>query len=160
MIRPASYSDTKYVINIVKRAYSIYIARIGTEPAPMLENYADRISTGDVWVHENEMGAIQGVLVLKETAGTLLLENVAVAPESQRSGIGRALIAFAEAESSQRGFHELHLYTNAQMSENIKLYESLGFTIVARKIESGFHRVYLKKRTRRGREDAGTSGEC
>jgi ribosomal protein S18 acetylase RimI-like enzyme len=113
----------------------------------MLENYTDRISAGDVWVHESDNGTVQGVLVLKETGGTFLLENVAVDPESQRTGIGRALIAFAEAEASRRDFHELHLYTNEQMSENIKLYESLGFTIVARKTESGFRRVYLKKRT-------------
>jgi ribosomal protein S18 acetylase RimI-like enzyme len=147
MIRPAIDSDTRYVISIVQRAYSTYVTRIGTEPAPMLENYAERISAGDVWVHESDEGSVQSILVLKEIGGTFLLENVAVDPDSQRTGIGRGLVAFAEAEATRRGFHELHLYTNDQMSENIRLYESLGFTIVARKTESGFRRVYLLKQT-------------
>jgi hypothetical protein len=36
-----------------------------------------------------------------------------------------------------------HLYTNEHMFENINLYESLGYSIAARKTESGFRRVYL-----------------
>ena len=48
---------------------------------------------------QNDAGVVQGVLVLVETSDSLLLENIAVSPEAQRSGIGRSLIAFAEEEA-------------------------------------------------------------
>ncbi len=97
------------------------------------------------WVLE-DAGRIVGILVLEQGPSGLLLDNIAVLPDSQGKGFGRALIAFAEAEARRRGFGEIHLYTHALMSENIALYRRIGFVETRRANEKGYDRIYMTKR--------------
>ncbi len=125
-------------------AYQHYIARIGKPPGPMLDDYAQRIADGQAWVLE-DAGRIVGILVLEETASGFLLDNIAVLPDCQGKGFGRALIEFAEAEARRRGFGESSLYTHALMTENIALYRRVGFVETHRVSEKGYDRVYMTK---------------
>ena len=68
-----------------------------------------------------------GILVLEETPEGFLLDNIAILPEGQGKGYGRALIEFAEAEARRRGFAEIRLYTHEMMTENIALYSRIGY---------------------------------
>jgi ribosomal protein S18 acetylase RimI-like enzyme len=92
-----------------------------------------------------DQGAIVGVLVLRPQPGSLLLENVAVAPAEQRRGIGRALIAFAEERARELNLGKVTLYTNARMAENLSLYRRLGYVEIERRREDGFERVFFEK---------------
>ena len=145
VVRPARHADAAPVSAIVDAAYAAYVPRIGRKPGPMLDDYAARIAAGQVWVMERE-GALAGVLVLEETAGGFLLDNVAVAPERHGQGLGRILLTFAEREAARRGWPEINLYTNAAMTENIALYQRIGYAETARVSEKGFDRVYMTKR--------------
>ena len=51
-IRPATPIDLEVVQQIVREAYTHYIARIGREPGPMLDDYSVLISEGRVCVIE------------------------------------------------------------------------------------------------------------
>jgi ribosomal protein S18 acetylase RimI-like enzyme len=110
----------------------------------MLDDYAARIADGQAWVLE-DAGRITGILVLEETPEGFLLDNIAVSPEGQGKGYGRALIEFAEAEARRRGFAEIRLYTHEMMTENIALYTRIGFVETRRISEKGFDRVYMTK---------------
>ncbi len=91
-------------------------------------------------------GMIAAALVLEPHPDHLLIENVAVHPSRQRQGLGRRLMAHAEAEARRLGLDLLRLYTNAAMIENIALYQRLGYRETHRAIEEGRHRVYMDKR--------------
>lgn len=144
MIRPAVTADVQAVTAVVDAAYRPYIARIGKSPGPMADDYTARIAAGQTWVLEQN-GTIAGVLVLEEAAAGFLLDNVAVRPEYHGQGLGRALVAFAEAETRRRGHDAIILYTHVLMTENIALYTRLGFTETGRVTEKGFARVYMRK---------------
>jgi ribosomal protein S18 acetylase RimI-like enzyme len=143
-IRPASADDHDSVRELVRRAYTMYIARMGMEPAPMRSDYAALIREDAVTVAVDR-GEIVGVLVLRRQPDSLLLENVAVAPERQGHGIGRTLIAFAEQRALQLSLAKVTLYTNALMTENLSLYQRLGYREVGRRQEYGFDRVFFEK---------------
>ena len=145
MIRPARPEDRAAVEAIVAAAYARYIARIGKPPGPMLDDYAARIADGAVSVFEEADGRLAGIIVLVPKPDHLLLDNVAVRPDRQGRGIGRALIAFAEAEARRAGFRELRLYTHVTMVENIALYTRLGFAETGRGREAGYDRVFMTK---------------
>src|SRR5712672_207632 len=81
----------------------------------MLDDYAARVSEGVVWVVE-EGAVIAAIIVLLPAADYLLLDNVAVSPARQGLGLGRRLLAFAEAEALRRGYHEIRLYTHQTWS--------------------------------------------
>jgi ribosomal protein S18 acetylase RimI-like enzyme len=143
-IRPARSDDQGAVEKVVRDAYSVYVSRIGREPAPMAADYGSLITSREVWVAE-AFGEVVGVLVVREEKESLLLENVAVTPACQRRGVGRALIAHAEHHARDLRLSEIRLYTNEQMTENLRLYPRLGFIETGRRVESGFARVYFRK---------------
>jgi ribosomal protein S18 acetylase RimI-like enzyme len=145
VIRPARSDEAAAVRDVVHAAYAHYVARIGKPPGPMLDDYAQRIVARQTWVIEDGR-RIAGILVLEETPEGFLLDNIAVLPECQRSGHGRRLIDFAEAQARRRGFGEIQLYTHALMTENIALYRRIGFVETRRVSEQGYDRVYMSKR--------------
>jgi GNAT superfamily N-acetyltransferase len=142
-IRPALSADLPRIERIVHAAYARYIPRIGKPPGPMGDDYAARIRAGSVWVAGDH---VDGVVVLLDAPGHLLLDNVAVDPDAQGKGIGRLLIAFAEAEARRRGHAELRLYTHQLMTENIALYARTGWEETGRGEQGGFARVFFRKR--------------
>lgn len=143
-IRLAITADVPTVARIVDDAYRHYIARMGRPPAPMLDDYAARVSAGVVWLIEDGDG-IAGVLVLLPEADHLLLDNMAVAPGRQGTGLGRRLLGFAEAEAVRRGYTEIRLYTNAAMTENQRLYAAIGYQETGRGTDAGYQRVFMRK---------------
>jgi ribosomal protein S18 acetylase RimI-like enzyme len=76
----------------------------------------------------------------------MLLDNIAVVPERQGSGLGRRLLAFAEAEALRHGYREIRLYTHQTMIENQRLYAAIGYRETGRGTEAGYDRVFMRKR--------------
>jgi GNAT superfamily N-acetyltransferase len=67
-------------------------------PGPMTDDYAEVIRNRQVTVAEHH-GAIAGIIVLTVTDEAFLVDNVAVHPSHRGTGLGRALLEFAEAEA-------------------------------------------------------------
>jgi ribosomal protein S18 acetylase RimI-like enzyme len=145
MIRPATPEDRAAVEAIVRNAYSVYLDRMGQPPGPMLDDYAAQIAAGSVSVLDED-GKIVAIIVLLAKPDYLLLDNIAVRPDRQGTGLGRQMIAFAETEARRRSFAELRLYTHEAMIENIALYTRLGFVETRRGHEAGYDRVFMTKR--------------
>jgi ribosomal protein S18 acetylase RimI-like enzyme len=144
-IRAATAADVPVIRQIVEQAYRHYIPRIGKPPGPMLDDYAARVSEGVVRVIE-EGPTIAGIIVLLPRPKYLLLDNIAVAPARQGSGLGRRLLTFAEAEAVRRGYSEIRLYTHRTMTENQRFYAAIGYEETGRGTEAGYERVFMRKR--------------
>ena len=143
-IEKAHAGDASQIAACVSSAYQKYIPIIGKLPEPALDNYTNIVSDHLVWVMRRGKRVV-GVIVLMEKEGDLLLDNVAIHPSEQHQGLGRELIAFAEAEARKRGYDAIHLYTHEKMTNNLALYESLGYEETKRISERGYDRVYMRK---------------
>ena len=152
MIRQAHAHEAIAVRDIVLAAYQRYVAIMGTQPGPMLDDYAMRIARKQCWVLD-EGGVIAGLLVLEDAPGHLLLDNIAVRPDRQGFGYGRKLLDFAESEAARRGCAAILLYTNERMVDNIAIYAARGYVVRERRREKGFDRVYMEKRLDEARTD-------
>jgi ribosomal protein S18 acetylase RimI-like enzyme len=144
-LRLATGDELGIVEAIVQGAYTPFIARMGRPPGPMLDDYGALIAAGRVHVIEHA-GAVRGMLVLIPEAETMLLDNIAVDPVAQGAGLGRRMLAFAEAAARAAGYGSIRLYTNEAMIENVGLYARLGYAETHRGEENGFRRVYMVKR--------------
>ena len=111
----------------------------------MTADYAEAVRNQQVWVVE-EGGQIIPVLGLIPEACHMMVENIAVAVGRQSQGLGRRLLAFAEAEALRQGLPEMRLYTAQAMNENIGLYLRLGYVETGRKTVVDIPRVYMSKR--------------
>jgi N-acetylglutamate synthase-like GNAT family acetyltransferase len=143
-LRPATESDVPSVAALVKAAYGHYVERIGMLPRPMTDDYPAVIRDHQVTVAEHD-GAIVGVVVLTVTDEGFLIDNVAVHPSRRGTGLGRALLQFAEAEARRVGFDAIHLYTHEQMTENLALYSRIGYLEYDRRSQGAFSLVYMRK---------------
>lgn len=143
-LRRATRDDVEAIRALVDGAYSPYIARIGKPPGPMLDDYQQVVEDHEVYV-ALEAGQVAGVLVMQREGSDMLLANVAVLPACKGKGLGKALMQFCEEYARQAGCQAIRLYTHERMTENIAIYQKLGYHETHRAHEHGFARVFMRK---------------
>ena len=75
----------------------------------------------------------------------LTLRKFSFKSHSFYGGITRRLLEFAENTASEAGFSHIRLYTNEAMTENLSLYQRIGYAETHRAEEKGLRRVYMVK---------------
>lgn len=96
---------------------------LGDEQEDMIDRYLER---GDMYALY-DLGGVRAVCVVTDEGdGVLELKNIAVAPEAQRKGYGRALVEFLLREYRGR-FSALQVGTG-DSPLTIPFYEACGFT--------------------------------
>jgi len=144
-LRAATEVDVPRLSELVRAAYSVYVPRMGREPRPMVDDYLTVVRERDVVLAEEE-GRVVGMAVLAVTEEGFLLDNLAVDPARQGQGVGRALLLEAEAAARRAGFDAIYLFTHETMTENIALYERIGYVEYDRRPADEWSVVYLRKR--------------
>lgn len=142
--RQATLADLSFVRACAQAAYALYISRMGQRPAPMDADFETAITNGTCFVLEATDRPL-GYAIWFADDDAFFIENIAIAPAEQGSGLGRVLMHHAEKTARKQGLSRLRLYTNVKMSENIAFYIRLGFAEIERRQENGFHRVYMEK---------------
>ena len=144
--RRAVPGDAEALRLLVRAAYAKWVPLIGREPKPMTADYDKAVRDHLVFVVEAP-GRLDAALELIPSADHVLVENVAVAPTAQGRGLGTQMMAIAERVAADLGVKEMRLYTNARFTENIVLYEKLGYAIYERiAIPNVGEAVWMRKR--------------
>ena len=125
-------------------AFERYVERIGKPPAPMLLDFDAEIERRHVWLAERQ-GEVVGVLVQYEGQRGFYIDTVAAHPRVHGTGVGKALLQFAEREALRRGYDWVYLCTNAKMTENQAFYPRIGYVEYDRESAGGFDRVFYRK---------------
>jgi len=141
--RLARPSDLPEIHRLNVAAYAKYADRMDRPPAPVTHDYSPEVDAGRLWLTGQP---VIGLIVLIPAGDSLLIENVAVLPSAQGSGVGSQLMEFAEQRAGALGLKILTLYTNVVMAENLAIYARLGYQETARRSEHGYSRVYMEKR--------------
>ena len=144
-LRRATLDDADRVREIVRAAYAKWVPVIGREPMPMRVDYAEAIGA-----HRIDLVLLQGepagLIETRAEVDHLWIENVAVRPEDQGRGLGRRLLALAEALADESALAELRLLTNEAFADNVALYGKLGYRIDRREAFMGGMTLYMSKR--------------
>jgi GNAT superfamily N-acetyltransferase len=143
-IRPAVPGDAARIRALTRAAYAKWVPLIGREPLPMQADYerAVREHAIDLLIVD---GALAGLIEMIDRADHLFIENVAVAPERQRGGYGRLLLAHAEARAARMGVSEIRLMTNGAFAANTALYAKLGYAIEREEPFRGGAAIHMRK---------------
>lgn len=140
-LREAIAKDAAGLKACMLAAYQPYLERLDGQPLPPMElDYADEINSYPTWVIEQD-GIIVAGITMMFAADSASIANVAVHPDSQGTGLGGRLLRFAETQAKTRGYRELRLATHNLLTENIALYQHLGWHELARNEQ----RVILSK---------------
>ena len=144
MIRRAEPYDVSAAQNLLRAAFTPFIAVIGQKPAPMLADLAAAQAAGQLWL-AGEGQTISALMVCFAQDGALELDILAVAPEAQGQGLGAMMVSHAGALAQAAGLGAITLYTNAAMQGAQRLYARLGFDLVERRQQDGFDRLFYRK---------------
>ncbi len=127
-LRRATPADAAAVRDLTRAAYAKWVSILGREPKPMTADYdvAVRDHVVDMLHLEGELAAL---IEMRPEADHLLIVNVAVSPAYQGRAYGRALLAHAEELACSLGLGEMRLYTSSRLTENVKLYERVGYKV-------------------------------
>lgn len=154
--RTATLSEVKEVARIIGDAFTPYVRALGREwPAEGTPEYAERwkhfvaeIERGDVYV-ALEGERIVGAARTKPQEKDLYIDQIAVDPSQQGTGVGSWMLQRIDELARARGLGGLSLITAEMAVANIRLYERHGFEIVRRgQVDHGLDshpRVYMVK---------------
>ena len=127
-LRPGGADDADAIRTLTRAAYAPWVALIGREPLPMTADY-----DAAVRAHRFDLayrgGELVGLIETRAGGDHLLVVNVAVAPSRQSAGLGRRLLAHAEASARDEGLTTMRLYTNARFDRNIAIYRQLSYRV-------------------------------
>ena len=126
--RRATPDDADRLTALARAAYARHVAAIGREPMPMAADWGKLLVEQEVWIVDGPAGEAMASLALDVHADHVMIWSVAVAPAHQRHGLGRRLMALAEARARVLRRPELRLFTNARMEGNVALYRRLGYS--------------------------------
>jgi ribosomal protein S18 acetylase RimI-like enzyme len=146
-LRRATQADAAIVRDLTRAAYAKWVPLLGREPLPMTVDYDAAVRDHIVDMLHLD-GTLAALIEMSPEADHLLIVNVAVSPGSQGHGYGRALLVHAEQLARSLGLDELRLYTSAHLTQNVELYERVGYS-VDRKEEAASNLgifVYMSKR--------------
>jgi ribosomal protein S18 acetylase RimI-like enzyme len=144
VIRQGTLADVAAITALTRLAYAKWVPLVGREPLPMQADYSVAITRHRfdlMFVGSDLVGLIETLL----RPDDLLIENVAVAPDFQRRGLGRTLIAHAEEMAAQAGRVCVRLYTNSRFERNLRLYASLGYAVERKELLNGGVAVHMVK---------------
>ncbi len=134
--------DIEALTLLIRRAYK-QLADLGLRYVATWQG-ADitlkRTKTGECWVGELE-GRIVATIILSyppphpesewyKKPGVALVQQFAVEPELQRTGIGSALIDLMESRAAELGVSELALDTSEKATHLIEYYKKRGYRFV------------------------------
>lgn len=109
-----------------KRAY-LPLLLLGDEQEDMIDRYLDRGTLYALY----DGGALRAVCVVtEEGGGTFEIKNLAVSPESQRRGYGRAMVDYAVRQCRGRGNRLLAGTGDSPLT--VPFYEACGFRVCGR----------------------------
>jgi ribosomal protein S18 acetylase RimI-like enzyme len=153
VLSPISVDDAGELLTVQRAAFVSEALIYGSVDMPPLTQTLDELEAelreSDGWVARVD-GRLVGAIRSRESEGLLLIGRIAIAPDMQGFGIGRALLDAAESHS---GAEEAELFTGSLSEANIRLYERCGYVETERVDQGdGVQEVYLRKRLRGGAE--------
>lgn len=134
--RRATTADLPATLALIKSAFAFMEGRIDP-PSSMHRLTVEDLAKSEVWV----IGAPPlACIVLTPKTDALYLGKLAVASAERGRGLARALITLAEARARELGLAALELQTRIELIENQRLFETMGFTEIARTAHEGYDR--------------------
>lgn len=148
-LRRGTADDTAALTALQQAAYAPMAEIAGGVPLPLRVDYRDILRDMEVWLSAPDGGPVQGALILEHDADATLVWSVSVAPGGQSKGLGRRLLAFAEARAHEEGRSRMRLYTNVRFERNRAIYRRFGYAEVGQErvgaTEPPFVIVHMEK---------------
>lgn len=147
-VREAARDESATIAEIIRVAFGTVAEILGVDIPPLHESEADVAATFDaadaVFIAEANGRAIGTVRGETLEDATVMVRRLAVLPSFRNAGVARALMRALEAAYPDA--RRFELFTGAGEEGAVRLYESLGYSLMEPRELMGFPLVYMEKR--------------
>ncbi|MEC3861086.1 GNAT family N-acetyltransferase [Mesobacterium sp. TK19101] len=138
---PRDFSDWQGLLDLILLSFAYMERRIDPpSSAHRLTLDTLRQKARDEHLYLSGGASLTGCAFFAERPGTLYVGKMAIHPDRQRTGLGRAFMVEAEALARRLGLTRLHLETRIELTEVHEAYRRMGFVKTAEKAHPGFDR--------------------
>lgn len=146
IMEQAEYNDLPEILTLQYLAYQSEAALFGSKDIPPLKQTLDELReeyNSGVILKMVTGGRIIGSVRAREQNGTVYIGKLMVHPEHRRKGYGSKLLAEIEKRFPGRRYE---LFTSTRSVDNIRLYETQGYTVFDTKaVSEELEFVYMQK---------------
>jgi predicted N-acetyltransferase YhbS len=149
-IRSARAEELPLLLHIERSAARLFLDTpyaflADADPLP-LDFVQQQFQAGQVWVAVTQDDVVVGYAIACEVDATLYLQQIDVAPQHGRRGIGSALVGTVCAWAKHHGYGLVSLSTFRDIPWNAAFYSKLGFCPVDEaELTPGFQQIRLKE---------------
>jgi len=141
ILRAATAADAAAVAATIAAAFEQYRGRLTPESGAFgetAEGIAAELAHESGAILAEQNGKVLGCVMVKILEGDLYLGRLAVVPSARGQGIARKLIEAVEDEARRRELAGVQLGVRIVLTENQRLFSSLGYVEISREAHEGF----------------------
>jgi len=141
VLRAATVGDAASVAATIAAGFEQYRGKLQPESGAFRETakgIAAELRKGAGAIVAERNGQIVGCVMTKLMEGDLYFGRLAVRPEARGTGVAKQLIAAVEDEARRRGLPGVRLGVRVVLTENQRLFVSLGYVETGREAHPGF----------------------
>ncbi len=142
VMRHATPADAPRLAATIALAFAQYRGKLVPESGAFretAEGIAAELTQGAGAIVAERNGIVLGCVMTKVMDGDLYFGRLSVVPEARGLGLARRLIAAVEADARNRGLAGVRLGVRVVLTENQRLFRSLGYIEIGREAHPGFH---------------------
>ena len=140
LIRAARPDEAAAIVALIQRAFGEYRGKLRPESGALQETpetIRAAMKAGTILLVERA-GRILGCVSVRRKDDCVYAGRLAVEPMERGIGIGRALLAAAEAQARQMGSDRLRVDVRLKLRDNRAFFRALGFVEGAERCHPGF----------------------
>lgn len=141
VLRSASPVDAGAIAATIAAAFEQYRGKLVPESGAFGETadaIAAELAKGSGVIVAERNGEMLGCVVIQELEGDLYFGRLAVLPAARGLGLAQRLIDAVEAEAKRRGLPGVRLGVRVVLTDNQRLFQSLGYREISREAHPGF----------------------
>ena len=141
VLRPATPADAATLAATISAAFEQYRGKLVPESGAFRETadtIAAELRNGAGAIVAERNGIVLGCVMTKIEEGDLYLGRLSVLPQARGEGLARRLIAAVEDDARARGLPGVRLGVRVVLTDNQKLFHSLGYCEISREAHEGF----------------------
>lgn len=143
VLRTATIGDAASIAATIAAAFAQYRGKLVPESGAFretAEGIAAELARGASAIVAERNGEMLGCVLVEEMEGDLYFGRLSVLPSARGQGLARRLIDAVEGEARRRGLGGVRLGVRIVLTENQRLFASLGYRETSREAHPGFER--------------------
>lgn len=143
VLRTATIGDAASIAATIAASFAQYRGKLVPESGAFretAEGIAAELARGASAIVAERGGEMLGCVLVEEMEGDLYFGRLSVRPLARGQGLARRLIEAIEGEARRRGLAGVRLGVRIVLTENQRLFASLGYRETSREAHPGFDR--------------------